>query len=195
MMVSSISHPDGLTVALVARGASVAGGEVSLLTLARRMPAPWRPLLWVTEPGELAERARQEGIELVEGRWSLLSVKRPVASLRETVTTASALARRRVHLVHVNSPVEAMPFIAAARLLRRPVVVHVRIAYPLDFLLGQGLRLADEVIFNSRALREEIGWGGGVVVPNGVELPAELSDEERARLRAELGADEEEILL
>jgi len=185
----------GLKVALVSRGATVAGGEVSLLTLARHLPAPWRPLVWVTEKGELAERAREEGLEVVEGSWSLLSPRRPVGSLRAVAETVAALRAHRVDLVHVNSPVEAMPFLAAARLLRRPILVHVRIAYRAEFLRGQGLRLADEVIFNSCALREEIGWSGGAVVPNGVELPPPLGEEERLRLRRELGAGGEEILL
>ena len=195
MMDSLSSAADGVTVALVARGATVAGGEVSLLTLARHLPPPYRPLLWVTERGELGERAAAEGIEVVEGDWSLLSPKRPVASTRAVVSTASALAARGVSLVHVNSPVEAMPFIAAARLLRRPVLVHVRIAYSASFLRGQGLGFADEVIFNSRALREEIGWSGGVVVPNGVELPPELTTTQRESFRSELGATKDEILL
>jgi len=173
----------------------VAGGEVSLLTLARHLPSPWVPVLWVTEEGELAERAASLGMECVRGSWEFLSPRRPLHAAARVRKTAQALGHHAIDLVHVNSPVEASEFLAGAVLTRRPALVHVRIAYERAFLRAQGLDLADEVIFNSRALRAEIGWAKGAVVPNGVELPTIADDSARRTLRAELGVSEGECLL
>jgi len=194
MMTQNVLKPTQ-RVALVARGAAVAGGEVSLLALARHLPHPWRPILWVTEEGELSERAAAMGLEVVQGSWEFLSPRRPQASLTRIHREVLALEAHGVDLVHVNSPVEASAFLAAALWARRPSLVHVRIAYERDFLRTQGLGLADEVIFNSHALREEIGWAGGEVVPNGVELPDPPDASRRAALREQLGFDSEVCLI
>ncbi len=193
-MMPHDSLNSSLRVALVARGASVAGGEVSLLTLARHLPAPWTPCIWVTEEGELAERAESLGLELVRGSWEFLSPRRPAQALRRVRETARAFEAQGIDLVHVNSPVEAAEFLGAAVWSRRPSLVHIRIAYEQEFLRKQGLALADEIIFNSHALRNEIGWAGGSVVPNGVELPGLMSSQERQARRSELGASEHECL-
>jgi len=103
--------------------------------------------------------------------------------------------RHAIDLVHVNSPVEAGAFVVASRLAHRPCVVHVRIHYDAGFLRRQFLGWADAVVFNSRALRASVGWPGGVVVPNGVRLPADPGPGARARIRAELGASPDELLL
>ena len=111
-------------VALVARGASVAGGEVSLLTLARHLPAGWSPLIWVTEEGELSERAESMGLEVHGGSWEFLSPRRPLQAARRVRETARALDELAVDLVHINSPVEASEFVGAALWARRPSLVH-----------------------------------------------------------------------
>lgn len=182
-------------VALVARGAHVAGGEVSLLTLAAELPPRAEPLVWTTEPGELESRARDAGLPVRTGRWEMFDRRRPVGFARLVGEIASTLRSEAIDLVHVNSPVEAGAFIAAARLVHRPCVVHVRIHYDREFLRRQFLGWADAVVFNSRALRASVGWPGGVVVPNGVRMPAESAPGERERIRTELGIAPGELLL
>jgi glycosyltransferase involved in cell wall biosynthesis len=125
----------------------------------------------------------------------MLSVRRPWEAARCAGETARRLAAAGVGLVHVNSPVEATPYLLAARLLRRPSVVHVRLAYERRFLAAQGLALADEVIFNSRALRRELSWPRGAVIPNGVDLPPPPTPERRRTLRESLGAGDGTLLL
>lgn len=135
------------------------------------------------------------GLPVHRARWEWPSLRRalPFAALASSL--ARQLGASDAQLVHVNSPVEAAPFVLASRLAGLPCVVHVRIAYPRRFLRRQFLPLAEAVVFNSAALREECGWAAGTVVHNGVALPEPLPTGRRRSLREEGGAGDDDLLL
>ncbi len=191
-MTPTEHHPK---VALVARGERVAGGEMSLLGLAHSLPPLVLPLVWATEPGELVEVARAQGLEVHEGRWDMFDKRRPWEFVRLVAEIRGEIRRRCIDLVHVNSPVEASAFVVAARLSRVPVVVHVRIRYDRAFLRRQALSWANAVVFNSQALKDEIGWPGGRVVHNGVRVGDRPGAAEKSQARAELGIPQNALVV
>lgn len=119
------------------------GAERSLLTLAKLLPARgWMPVL-VCPPGGLADAAARQGLDVERvvlrragpvsrrsGSHKTYSAKATLVRSWATVDNAARIARvarrRGPALLHSNSLPSHLPVALAGRLVRRPVVWHLR---------------------------------------------------------------------
>jgi len=174
---------------IVSLAAAAGGAERSMLLLARELPRlGWQPVL-ACPPGDLADRARAVGAEVVETRWIRVPtisarqaarkrypVHRMAAALAASLVNAARVAllarRRRVDLVLSNSAA-AHPFAAlGARLARRPAVWHVRDIVEEGFgrrLLGLASRLTAAVIAISGPVAATVAHPRVRVIVNPIE--------------------------
>jgi glycosyltransferase involved in cell wall biosynthesis len=186
-----MTPPPDRTVLLVSGAPILGGAERSLLLLATHLPGcGWRPVL-ACPPGTLADEAERRGVEVVrtplrshttlrsrDGRGQGYAVLELARFAGDTVAGAWRLARviRRVRpaVVHSNSLPTHLPAVVAARLTRRPVLLHLReILRPgagrrvLD-LAGRG---ASAMVAISRATAQAVTHRRVELVLNPVESP------------------------
>lgn len=174
-------------------GELIGGGEVSLLALLAEVEkSRWAPTVVVPSEGAVAERCRALGLaaEVVP----LPGLRRAGPAMLRSVLALWRLTRRTgAVLLHANGS-RAMCYAGlAARLARRPVLWHVRVADSdggLDRLL---FRLASVIVVNSKAVGRRFAWappGKVRCVYNGVDLGRFSPRQPPAPLRAALGLPE-----
>jgi glycosyltransferase involved in cell wall biosynthesis len=183
----------------------ISGGELSLITLLRALPADVRATVACPE-GPLAERLRGEGIDVVPVRGTDGSLRlHPTRTARALAEMAQAALQVRkaaravdADLVHANSIRAGI----VATACDRPTVVHVRDCLPAGAISSLSLRAvgrADALIANSAYTRSTLGRSGkdAYVIHNAVDLtPFEPPRPGRreARTQLGLGADDGPVL-
>jgi glycosyltransferase involved in cell wall biosynthesis len=172
-------------------GDIVGGGEISLLTLLKGLDrSRWAPIVVVPAEGTVAAAARALGlpvqiVPLPPIRHPSLACFRSIAMLRRVIRGCGAC------LVHANGSRAMFYAGLAGRLLRTPVIWHIRILEPdrpLDWLL---VRLATRSIAISEAVRRRLApWPAAlercVVVPNGLDLDGFVPSAPPAAVRSGL---------
>ncbi len=183
----------------------ISGGELSLITLLRALPADLRAAVACPE-GPLAELLRGEGIAVVPLRGTDGSLRlHPIRTARALGEMAQAALQVReaartvdADLVHANSIRAGLVAIACGR----PTVVHVRDCLPPGPISSLALRAigrADALIANSAYTRSTLGARGkdANVIHNAVDLtrfePPRPGRQE-ARRWLGLGADDGPVL-
>lgn len=182
--------------------ARMSGAEFSLLSLMQGLDRRrFQPLLLLPEEGPFAERARRLGIEIHflpamirfgEG-YGLRALPRVAGSLWRIVTL---IRRRRVAIVHANSPRAAYIGNLAGRLAGALTLTHVRDIESSPFRSPAKARwlglLSDRIIAVSRAaaaaildVRPALGAKVEVIV-NGVD-PRQVRARPREEVRGRLG--------
>jgi len=169
-------------------GAVVGGGELSLLDLLRGLDRErFAPVLAVPEDGEVAMRARE--LDLPVHVVPLPPLRRPGPGAIRSAWALARLARTAgAALIYANGTRAMAYAAAAARLVARPTLWHVRIA-DQDGLVDKALcAAATRVIATSRAVARRFPWAGAKVrvVPNGVDLKRFAPRPPSAALRASL---------
>jgi glycosyltransferase involved in cell wall biosynthesis len=176
------------------------GAERMTLTLAEARAAAGDDVVVAAPPGTLDPAPLPAGVR----RFVLARGGRgPVRAARGAVSVARVARRTRPDLIHAHNPraVAAAWLAARAGLRPRPPVVATYHGVPEADRGGAArvLARADEVVCvttDQLAELERAGFRGGArVVPNGVAAAPELTDERRAELRAELGADEQIVTM
>jgi glycosyltransferase involved in cell wall biosynthesis len=171
-------------------GQIIGGGEESLLALLAALDRRrWAPAVVVPEEGAVAARTRALGYSVHV--IPLPPLRRPGVALLRSVRELSRLATTKgAALIHANGS-RAMAYAGvAARLARRPVIWHVRVAERdplLDRVLG---RLADRIVVISEAVARRFPRRLARklrVVRNGVDLARFDSRSPSAGLRGALG--------
>lgn len=192
-----------MRVLYVNHTARVSGGELSLLGLLDGLPAGVEAAV-ACPPGELAERLRGAGVEVLPIRGTDGSMRlHPLRTPQALAEMASAgLGARRAaaefeaDLVHANSIRSGLISLAPAPQRRPPTVVHVRDCLPpgrSSALVLGALERAEALIANSAHTKERLGPAGrgAHVVHNAVDLTrfAGAAEDHRAA-RARLGLDD-----
>lgn len=121
-----------IPVLFVSNTAKMSGAEFSLLSLMKGLDRrQFSPLLLLPEEGLFAERARQAGIELqfVPAMIRFGEAHGPAAlprAIRSVWRIVRIIRRRRIRIVHANSPRAAFTGGLAGRLAGARTVTHVR---------------------------------------------------------------------
>jgi len=97
-----------------------------LLTLGSLDPNRYEPFVLAGTDGEFASQVRAMGIPCEVASLLPLDKSRPVAGLLSIAAVLKAAARRRISLIHTNEAPSFQPAGYAARVLRVPIVTHVR---------------------------------------------------------------------
>lgn len=170
----------------------MAGANRSLLELVTNLPLSIRPVVVLTDEGRASEAFRAAGVEChvlkLEGELnthgghlrglSLLGAAR--LALRELLPYTLRLRRfireRRVDVVHANDPRGALVAGPAARIARRPLVMHLRGESPLTGAArALSERLPARIIAVSEAARRSLSARAlpkSAVVHNGIRAAA-----------------------
>ena len=192
-----------VTALYVAWAPFFSGAERALLVLVENLDrSRYHPVVVVGTDGELAAELRALRVRTVNLPL-VYSGARHMASWSASVARLTWLARReRAALLHANDLPSFQPAGYTARVLRLPAITHVRFpdnARGFDWFLKPGFRHA---LFVSDALRAEavreaphLFESRSEVVYDGVHVPPEVTVDERARLRAELGLPSDRTLV
>jgi glycosyltransferase involved in cell wall biosynthesis len=209
---AGVVRRDPIRLTVVLDVTFVGGVEILLLMLFQQFdPNVVRPrLVCLREEGPLAADFRAAGFDVQtldrRGRFDLRTLPRLVRSLREDRTDV-------VLVPHHHRAALALGRVAA-KIAR--VAANVVMAHDMDMTALGGrvlpkwavrtLALSDALVLLSdsqgRYLHAEEGVGRRpwesvreVVIPNGIDLPAEQGGEERARARAALGVGPDEFVV
>lgn len=186
--------------------AHVSGAEHSMLTLLDGLLERLELVLACPSGGALERLARTHGlrpqaIAPTEGGLRLHPTQTPRALAQFVLAaaqTAKLMRRARIDLVHANSIRAGLVALGAARLLRRPVVVHIRDVLPRGAVSDATLRLigrnADAVIAISDHVAQrfsEVAPGTAIeTIHNPVDLRRFDPDSiDRLAVRRSLGVD------
>jgi glycosyltransferase involved in cell wall biosynthesis len=174
--------------------ATLAGGEIALLHLLRHLDAKrFTPIVALLSDGPLTGELYGSGIEthvLPTGRALIDARKDSLRgnSLMKVAAAGSAVARLaalmdqlNIHLVHANSLKADLLAGLAARLMRRPVIWHVRDRIESDYLSASATRLfralakilPTHVVANSHATLTTVHLmhaASGSVIYSGLDL-------------------------
>jgi len=156
----------------------------------------FRPLLLAHGRGPLVDEMGRRGVALLEARAGQLSARHPVRAWSAIRRQMALLRRERIDLVHLNEFGWNLDLVAAAGLLRIPVVLHVH--NPLDVESRNLHRvIARQVVFVSEAHRKEsrhLGRlrGDTAVLYNAVDV---TRVEGGRSLRAELGIPSTDLVV
>jgi glycosyltransferase involved in cell wall biosynthesis len=184
-------------VLFVDHAEGLGGGEHSLLTLIQYLDrARVRPILACNE-GPLAEEARKQRIlthivpmPKIRGRPSA-----PGLLVRGAFGLARLIRRERIQVVHSNVMRASFYAAAAAKLVRRPFVWHVRDIYEERWYLRLMCRLCDRAIAVSRAAAAPISCVERTdVVHDGLDI-APFDRVDGRMFRAEIGLAADQTLV
>jgi len=167
------------------------GGQVSLFNLVKRLNRDrYRPILLCPSVGDLSRHFDDIECPAVYHHFFRLKGFNLLRIITCIIHTIRLLREYNIDLIHSDHPVDAFYLGICSRLLRIPLVWHVRVSYSsrLDLI---NLRLASKVIGVSEAVSERFLRKGSIsrkyiTIYNGVDCvkfkPMSLN-----RLREELG--------
>lgn len=176
------------------------GAEVAQLRVMEGLAGVgWQVELLFVARGDLWPRWDALSVASREIRGSQLRRDAPLRSLRSAVEAFGALVRSGADVVYVHSPGHLPVALAAARVRRLPVVLHLHLPPPnrQPSWLNRLIRDTDAVIVPSPDAAARWTREAGVradrmsVIPTGLETDqfAPLDDDARASLRRSLGLD------
>jgi glycosyltransferase involved in cell wall biosynthesis len=143
------------SVAFIANSHQVGGGNRSLLTLAGGLLTHRiAPVIVSPAPGELVDQAYALGLRCVIRATPQPEIGRPFVAIRAFIDWLGWLQHERVELVHANGLLAWRSIALSARVLRIPVVCHVRFPPALEELrwLGRRMPSPSVFVFNSESL-------------------------------------------
>jgi glycosyltransferase involved in cell wall biosynthesis len=179
--------------------ATMAGGEIALLHLVRQLDANrFTPIVALLSDGPLAAELKACNVEthilpagraLIEARKDSLggnSLQKITAACSSVARLAALMDKSKIDLVHANSLKADLLAGLAARLMRRPVIWHVRDRIESDYLSASATHLfrllakilPTYIVANSRATLETvhlINPESGSVIHSGLDLDPYLA--------------------
>jgi glycosyltransferase involved in cell wall biosynthesis len=188
------------------------GAQQSLFLLISKLDARrFYPIFLGPAEGELPRRLRAASIETL-----ILPPDREIASyggailrtspwnkarllipyMKYALRVARIFRDKHVDLVHCNSIRSLLMVAPAARVVRIPLIWHLRLNLELGLWNRVGRRVANRIIVVSDCLRRDFPAGAGsadkfVVVPNGVDPAAFAPGSDRFQARDDLGINRE----
>ncbi len=164
-----------------------------LLTLRSLEETPYEPIVLAGTDGEFVAQVRALGVHCDVAPMFPLDKARPLSGLRSIASVVKRAARWRVSLIHTNEAPSFQPAGYAARLLRLPVVTHIR--FPVSGVAYRWLLRPSfsHTLFVSQALLDDaiaeapgLFDGRSEVLHDGVELQPAWSQNELAAVRQQL---------
>jgi glycosyltransferase involved in cell wall biosynthesis len=174
----------------------IGGGQWSLYYLIKHLNKKmFRPIVLCPEEGELAEKMRGVGAEVIcfdVGRiryLSLLIIKKFISIIRN----------KHVDLIHTDSTTETFYAGIAARLMRIPLVWHIRVS-EREWLLDRILSLfTTKLIVVAWAISRRFPWLENnhkiVVIHNGIDLKEFDKFQPTSSIRREFNISDNTVLL
>ncbi len=177
-------------------GHMVGGGQWSLYYLIRELNKDiFYPILLCPEEGELAEKMRGAGAEVIFldiGRIRYLNpfvIKRLVNIIKD----------KHIDLIHTDSTTETFYAGIAARMMRILIVWHIRVNEQTWFIDRVLSMLSTKLILVSSAIRKRFTWLENtkkmIVVYNGIDLKEFDSFSSSSSIREELDIAQGTVLL
>jgi L-malate glycosyltransferase len=191
--------PDPIRIAFVLHVMQVAGAEMLVAAIIRRLGTRLAPVVICLDGiGQLGEQMLAEGVPVVA------LARRPGLDVHVSRRLAAELRRRRIEVVHAH---QYTPFfysaLAKAQLLGRVHLIFTEHGRHYPDLVSRRRRLVNRVAlarfadditgvcrFSVRSLADVDGFGGRslAVIENGIDVPP-MSAVSRQTLRAQLGLD------
>jgi len=179
-------------------GDMIGGGQKSLLLLLERLDRNRiNPFLVCASDGDLMQRARALDIETAV-------IPAPVLkkiSLPTIIKCIRFIIGKRIDLIHTDTRRQTFYFGLAAKLTRKPLVWHIRVASHENRLYDRCLyHLADRIIAVSKAVALRFkGIGNSsrkvCVIYNGVDVREFDVKNERLKMRQHFGICEDELFV
>jgi glycosyltransferase involved in cell wall biosynthesis len=190
----------------------ISGAEKSLLVLLSGLDrAAFQPIVWCPFEGPLVAACRQAGVPVVIGPVTGVTGGRPrfvarelAHGVRQALSFARYLRAQRIDVLHVNSFRVALACSLGARLVRVPVVWHVR-----DIPASPGKQraitllaslLADRILVVSRAVEAVFRLGRTPLarvrlVYNGIDMRSMEPRADRETTRGALGLKPDDFVV
>jgi glycosyltransferase involved in cell wall biosynthesis len=188
------------------------GAQQSLFLLISKLDARrFYPIFLGPAEGELPRRLRAATIETLilppDGKiasyggailraspWN--NARLLIPYMKYALRVARIFRDKNIQIVHCNSIRSLLMVAPAARMLRIPMIWHLRLNLELGLWNRVGRRLANRIIVVSDSLMRDFPAGAGsahkfVVVPNGVDSGAFAPGIDRFQARDELGINRE----
>ena len=179
-------------------GDMIGGGQKSLLLLLERLDRNRiNPFLVCPSDGDLMQRAKALDIETAV-------IPAPVLkkiSLPTIIKCIRFIIGKRIDLIHTDTRRQTFYFGLAAKLTRKPLVWHIRVASHENRLYDRCLyHLADRIIAVSKAVALRFkGIGNSsrkvCVIYNGVDVREFDVKNERLKMRQHFGIREDEVFV
>ena len=177
-------------------GHMMGGGQWSLYYLIKHLNKDiFHPVVLCPEEGELAEKMRRVGAEVVcldVGRirhLNLLVIKKFISIIRG----------KEIDLIHTDSPTETFYAGVAAKVMRIPLIWHIRVSEREWFADRVLSLLSTRLILVANAITQRFGWLKDskkmIVVHNGIDLEEFDKFLTDASIRKELNINKKTVLL
>lgn len=152
-------------------GHMMGGGQWSLYYLIRHLNKDvFYPILLCPEEGELADKMRGAGAELIFLDIGRIRYLNPLVIKR----LVNIIKDKQIDLIHTDSTTEAFYAGIAAWVTRIPVVWHIRVSEKAWFIDRILATLSTKLILVSNAIRKRFAWLNDhqkmVVIHNGIDL-------------------------
>lgn len=178
------------------------GGQRSLLLFLKRLDRTrFKPFLACPSTGGLTEKARKLGIETHIIRMDRLKSLNLVSIWAAVLKLKNLIKKKRIDLIHTDSPRQALYAGMAAKQAHLPLVWHVRVSTPEKKSLEKLLyKRSNKVIAVSRAASQRfrdfaLAADKVTVIHNGVDLTEFSPQQPDKRLMQELDIPESWILV
>jgi len=188
------------------------GAQQSLFLLISKLDERrFYPIFLGPAEGELPRRLRAARIETIilppdreitsyggeilrASRWNKARLLIPY--MKYALQVARIFRNKHIDIVHCNSIRSLLMVAPAARMVRIPLIWHLRLNLEIGLWNRVGRRLANRIIVVSDSLRRDFPAGAGladkfVVVPNGVDPAAFAPSIDRFQARGRLGISRE----
>ena len=177
-------------------GTMMGGGQWSLYYLIKYLNKDiFQPFVLCPGEGELSEKMRGAGAEVIYLDVGRIRYLNPFVIAR----LISIIRKKQIELIHTDSSTETFYAGIAARMMRIPLIWHIRVSereWFLDWLLS---KLCRRLILVANAIRPRFKWLENsekvVVVYNGVDLEDFDNVPATSSIREEFNIPKETILL
>ena len=172
------------------------GGQWSLFYLIKHLNKDvFRPILVCPEEGELAEKMRGAGAEVICLNVGRIRYLNPLV-IKKFI---SLIKDKQIVLIHTDSSTETLYAGIAARMMRIPLVWHIRVSERERFLDRVLSLLAARLILVANAISPRFPWLKNhhkmVVVHNGIDLEEFDNLHTTSSIREEFNISEDAVLL
>ena len=178
-------------------GQMLGGGQRSLLLLLKRLDrTQFKPFLACPSAGGLTEKARKLGVETHIIKMDRIKSLNLVSTWATVLKLKNLIKKKRIDLIHTDSPRQALYAGMAAKQAHLPLVWHVRVSTPEKKSLEKLLyKRSSKVIAVSKAASQrfrgfELAADKVIVIHNGVDLTEFSPQQLDNKLRLELDIPE-----
>jgi glycosyltransferase involved in cell wall biosynthesis len=173
-------------------GNLIGGGEISLLDLLHGLnKEKFNPLVVCPFKGDLTEEIEKLGIEVEIVQMKGLKIPNPFLFISSIIKLSRILKDREILLVHANGSRCAIYGVIACKIVKVPIIWHVRILESNGLLDRFLAKFSSIIIVNSNAVKERFKWlkdkNRLEVIYNGIDLKKFSPSFKGEKIRKEFG--------